>query len=175
MVNVEIQSFRPGHAKRFAELNREWLERYDLMEPAEEEQLADPKKYFVDRGGQIFVALHDDHVIGTCAVIPHGVGEVELAKLTVAPEFRGQGIARRLVEHCISWARERGVRRLLLVSNSQLQAALRLYESLGFRYSPLPEDRKYVVADVCMVLSLGSADPAASRAPRDDGAGAGRS
>jgi putative acetyltransferase len=114
----------------------------------------------IANGGQIFVALHDDYVIGTCAVIPHGVGEVELAKLTVAPEFQGQGIARRLVEHCITYAGEQAARRVMLVSNSQLQAALRLYESLGFRYCPVPEVRKYQVADVCMVLSLDSADPA---------------
>jgi ribosomal protein S18 acetylase RimI-like enzyme len=160
-MNVEIDSFRLEHARRFAELNREWLETYSLMEPAEEEQLADPQKHFLDCGGQIFVALHNGQVISTCAVIPHGVGEVELAKLTVAPEFRGQGIARRLVERCIAYAREQGARRVMLVSNSQLQVALRLYESLGFRYCPVPDARKYKVADVCMFLSLDSADPAA--------------
>jgi hypothetical protein len=48
----------------------------------------------------------------------------------------------------------------MLVSNSRLRVALRLYESLGFRYCPLPEVTKYEVADVCMVLDLDSADPA---------------
>lgn len=153
-MTVEIDAFRAEHAKRFSELNREWLETYKLMEPAEEEQLADPQKHFLDCGGQIFVALHGGQVIGTCAIIPHGVEEVELAKLTVSSEFRGQGIARRLVERCIAYAREQNVRRVMLVSNSRLRAALRLYESLGFRYRPVPEVRKYEVADVCMVLDL---------------------
>lgn len=160
-MNVEIDAFRSEHATRFAELNRAWLERYNLMEPAEEEQLADPQKYFLDCGGQIFVALHNGRVVGTCAVIPHGGGEYELAKLTVAPEFRGQGIARRLVERCILYAQQLGARRVMLVSNSQLQVALGLYESLGFRYCPVPEVRKYEVADVCMVLDFDSAPPAA--------------
>ena len=130
-MNVAIDIFRPQHASRFAELNREWLERYNLMESSEEEQLADPQAHFLDCGGQIFVALHDDNVIGTCAVVPHGVDEFELAKLTVSSEFRGQGIARRLVERCIAYVRQQGVRRVILVSNSKLKAALRLYESLG--------------------------------------------
>ncbi len=160
MMRVEIETYQPAHARRFGELNREWLERYNLMEPAEEEQLADPQKYFVDRGGQIFVALHDGEVIGTCAVLPHGTDDVELAKLTVASEFRGQGVARRLVERCIAYAREQKARRVMLVSNSQLEAALRLYESLGFRYSPVPESSKYAVADTCMVLDLSSTPPA---------------
>ena len=160
-MSIEIETFRSAHARRFGELNREWLERHSLMEPADEEQLANPQKYFLDCGGQIFVALHDGQVIGTCAVLPHGTDDVELAKLTVAAEFRGQGIARRLVERCIAYAREQKARRVMLVSNSRLQAALRLYESLGFRYCPVPESSKYAVADTCMVLDLSPTSSAA--------------
>lgn len=160
-MSIEIETFRSEHARRFGELNREWLERHSLMEPADEEQLANPQKYFLDCGGRIFVALRDGKVIGTCAVLPHGTEDVELAKLTVAAEFRGQGIARRLVERCIAYAREQKARRVMLVSNSRLQAALRLYESLGFRYCPVPESSKYAVADTCMVLDLGPTSSAA--------------
>ena len=99
-MSVEIALFRPEHASRFAQLNREWLERYNLMEPSNEEQLADPGARFLGRGGQIFVALNDDNVIGTCAVVPHGGEGWELAKLAVSAAFRGQGIARRLVARC---------------------------------------------------------------------------
>ena len=100
-------------------------------------------------------------MIGTCAVLPHGTDDVELAKLAVASEFRGQGIARRLVERCIAYARQQKARHVMLVSNSQLHAALHLYESLGFRYCPVPESSKYAVADTCMVLDLSSISPAA--------------
>ena len=158
-MRVEIDNYLPEHASRFGELNREWLEKFNLMEPAEEAQLADPQKYFLDSGGQIFVALHDGQVVGTCAVLPHGTDDVELAKLTVASEFRGQGIARRLVERCIAHARQQKARRVMLVSNSQLKAALQLYESLGFRYRPVPESSQYAVADTCMVLDLTSIPP----------------
>ena len=44
-MSIEITSFQPDHADRFAQLNREWLEAYGLMEPANEEQLADPRAY----------------------------------------------------------------------------------------------------------------------------------
>src|SRR5215472_5339287 len=113
MMSIDIDTFRPEHARRFAELNREWLESYHLMESVEEEQLADPQKHFLDGGGQIFVALHKGEVVGTCAVIPHGPEEFELAKLTVSSEFRGRGIARRLVGQCIVYAREQGARRVM--------------------------------------------------------------
>ena len=153
-MNIEIDTFRPAHAARFAELNRAWLDEYHLMEHSEEAQLADPQAHFLGVGGQIFVALHEGAVIGTCAVLPNGADEFELAKLTVLPEFRGHGIARRLVECCIALARQRRARRLMLVSNSQLQPALRLYESMGFEYRSVPSTAKYEVADVSMVLDL---------------------
>ncbi|HEX5387101.1 MAG TPA: GNAT family N-acetyltransferase [Gemmatimonadales bacterium] len=160
-MNIEIASFEPAHAAPFAQLNREWLEAYGLMEPSNEEQLADPQRYFLDRGGQIFVALHEGEVIGTCAIVPHGVGEFELAKLTVSPAFRGQGIARRLVAHCLTYAREHAARRVVLVSNARLQAALHLYESFGFTYRAIPGAREYEHQDVYMELTLDIADPAA--------------
>lgn len=159
-MGIEIDSFKPEHAGRFAQLNREWLEEYGLMEPPNEEQLADPQTYFLDRGGQIFVALHDGNVVGTCAIIPHGADEFALAKLTVSAAFRGQGIARRLVERCLAYARERAAHRVILVSNSQLQAALRLYESFGFEHRPPPRAREYEHEDVYMELQLDIADPA---------------
>jgi putative acetyltransferase len=158
-MNIEIATLRPEHAARFAELNRAWLDEYHLMEHSEEAQLADPRAHFVDSGGQIFVALHENTVVATCAVLPAGADEFELAKLTVSPEFRGHGIARRLVERCVAFARDRGIRRVMLVSNSQLQPALRLYESMGFEYRPVPAGTKYAVADVCMVLDLDVANP----------------
>jgi len=36
--------FRPEHAKRFVALNREWLEKYNLMESSEESSLLIPKR-----------------------------------------------------------------------------------------------------------------------------------
>jgi putative acetyltransferase len=160
-MGVKIVFFRPEHASEFAQLNRQWLEEYNLMEPSNEEQLADPQGYFLGHGGQIFVALHGDKVVGTCAAVPHGAKGWEIAKLAVSSEFRGQGIARRLVERCIGYVREQGAQRVFLVSNSQLQTALRLYESFGFKYGLLPEVKEYENEDVYMELRFDIPEPAA--------------
>ena len=155
---MRIDTYCAEHAERFAELNLEWLERYGLLEPADEAQLADPVKYFLAPGGEIFVALDDGGgVLGTCAVVPHGEeGECEVAKLAVTAEARGQGIARRLVESCLAWARAKGFRRAILVSNHQLRPALALYGSLGFTLAPVPPEfvQEYATADVYMTLDL---------------------
>jgi GNAT superfamily N-acetyltransferase len=156
-MKVEITPFRPEHASRIAELNRESLDTYSLTEPAEDKQLADPHGHFTDGGGQIFVAVHEADANGTCAALPRSVDELGLAKLTVALAFRGHGIARCLIVRCVPYARERGVCRGMLVSNSQLRAALQLYQSLGFRFRPTPAATKYAVADAGTVMHVNTA------------------
>jgi putative acetyltransferase len=160
-MSVVIDTFRPEHAAAFDSLNRAWLTAYDLLEAADEPHLTDPAGQILAHGGQIFVALQDEAVVGTCAVVPHGPVAFEVAKLAVAPTARGRGIGRELVDACLGYAQQRGARQAVLVSNSRLEAALRLYEQLGFRYAPLPATMPYATADVYMELELTPRQPAA--------------
>jgi putative acetyltransferase len=160
-MTVVIDTFRPEHAAAFDALNRAWLTAYDLLEPADELHLTDPAGQILAPGGQIFVALEDEAVVGTCAAVPHGPGAFEVAKLAVAPTARGRGIGRDLIDACLGYAQQRGARHAVLVSNSRLAAALRLYEQLGFRYAPMPATMPYATADVYMELDLAPGRPAA--------------
>jgi putative acetyltransferase len=160
-MTVVIDTFRPEHAAAFDALNRAWLTAYDLLEPADELHLTDPAGQILAPGGQIFVALEDEAVVGTCAAVPHGPGAFEVAKLAVAPPARGRGIGRDLIDACLGYAQQRGARQAVLLSNSRLAAALRLYEQLGFRYAPMPATMPYATADVYMELDLAPGQPAA--------------
>lgn len=155
-----IDAYRREDQRAFAALNRAWLTDYGLLEAPDERQLNDPVGEIIAPGGQIFVARLDGEVVGTCAVVPHGEGVLELLKLAVAPAARGKGLGRRLVQACLEYARGRRARRLMLLSSTKLGAALRLYEELGFRRAPVPADAEYVTADVYMELDL-PAQPAA--------------
>jgi GNAT superfamily N-acetyltransferase len=152
---IEIVGYRRDLAADFDRLNREWLEKYFTVEPLDEEYLSDPEGHIVVPGGEVFFALDGGIAIGTCAAIPKGADEFELAKLAVTPAAQGRGLGRVLSERVIRFAREHGARRVTLVSNSGLVAALRLYESLGFAHAPFPFAPPYVDADVYMVLELG--------------------
>lgn len=153
-VTTDIVRYRPELAPDFARLNREWLERFFTVEPLDEEYLGDPEGRIVAPGGEIFFALRSGVAIGTCAAIPHGAREFELAKLCVTPSAQGSGLGRVLVQRVLEFARGRGAERVVLVSNSRLRPAIGLYESIGFEHRPFPGVPPYVDADVYMELSL---------------------
>jgi ribosomal protein S18 acetylase RimI-like enzyme len=152
--DVSIVSYDARHRADFERLNREWIERYFVMEPADHAYLGDPETHILAPGGDIFFALAGGEALGTCAVVPHGPGVYELSKMAVAPYAQGRGIGDLLVRRAIAFARSAGARTLMLVSSRRLEPALRLYRRHGFREVPLAPDEDYVRADIRMELAL---------------------
>ena len=62
-----------------------------------------------------------------------GTDDAHLEDLFVSAGARGGGVGRELVEAAFERARERGCARMLLDTNETNEAALRLYESMGFK------------------------------------------
>jgi ribosomal protein S18 acetylase RimI-like enzyme len=151
---VKIEVFRPEHSAAYEGLNRAWLVGHGLIEEADEPQLVDPYNTIIEAGGQLFVAVEDGVVIGTCGIAPHGDGEFEIVKLAVSTSAQGRGIGRELVNACVTFARQHGARRITLLSSTLLGPALRLYERAGFRHETLPPTNPYATADVYMVMDL---------------------
>ncbi len=59
--------------------------------------------------------------------------KTEIWSVYVAPEARGHGLARALMEACIAEARRMGFEAIVLTASTHLTHVVRLYESLGFR------------------------------------------
>ena len=154
-VPPRVVPFRSEYAPAFESLNRQWIERHFRLEDNDRALFRDPYGLVVAPGGQIFfVVAGDGRVLGTCAVLRHDDAVYELAKMAVDPEARGRGYGSMLVEAAIDFARRAGGRTLMLVSNSRLAPALRLYARHGFRPVPLRDDHGYARADVQMERAL---------------------
>jgi len=79
------------------------------------------------------IAEADNRVVGSAFVVRTDVSDIAKLRLVyVEPETRGTGLGRRLVEDCMTFARQAGYRRMTLWTNDPLIAARRLYQRLGF-------------------------------------------
>lgn len=94
---------------------------------------------------EVFVAVADSgEVLGSVAYVEAGgalaeisrPGEAEMRSLAVAPSGRGHGVGEALARHCVQLARSRGIETFVLSSTTQMVAAHRLYERLGFVRDP---------------------------------------
>lgn len=86
----------------------------------------------------------------TCWLV---VDELHINTLAVRPECRRRGLARALLVHVLSEARARGAKRASLEVRRSNDAALKLYEGLGFsvesvrrNYYPEPPDDALVLS-----------------------------
>ena len=150
---VEIILYRPEHHSAFRQLNMEWLNAYNLVEDHDLMVLDDPKGLILDTGGIIFLAVVEQKVIGSAALIKTGSRVYELAKMSVTKPYQGRGISKQLIEKCLEFARNEGAEKILLYSNHQLTTAIALYEKYGFQHIEVTNS-PFKTADVRMELTL---------------------
>ncbi len=151
---ARVVPYRGEFRNAFEALNREWIETYFTLEPADREILGDPVGRIIEAGGQVFFVVERGEVLGTSALLRHSSDEYEIAKMAVAPAARGRGFGDLLMGACITYARERAARRVVIVSNTVLEPAIRLYRKHGFVQVPLARDVRYKRANIRLELEL---------------------
>ena len=144
---LNYREITPADDGAIAKIIRANLERFHLNIPGtvyfdpELDQLsayyhAQPEKrvYFIalDERGKVVggVGAAEFPGLSRCA---------ELQKLYLAEEVKGRGLGSRLMQQVQSCARGLGYGQMYLETHSNLQAAIRLYEKLGFQRIRRPE------------------------------------
>jgi putative acetyltransferase len=142
-----VQALRDQQLELIGALFREYEDGLgvDLRFQSFEEELADlPGKYAPPRG-RLLLALDDEAPAGCVALRPITDDVCEMKRLFVRQPYRGRGLGRALATRIINEARAIGYRRMCLDTLRPLRAAMRLYESLGFKkrqpyyQNPLPD------------------------------------
>lgn len=141
-------SIKPANSKRKVEQVRELFLEYaaslgfDLDFQDFENELARlPGEYSPPSGG-LLIAIEDGQVAGCVALRKIRGKTCEMKRLYVRPEFRGQGIGRRLAQAIIEEARKICYQRMRLDTMPSMKETIFLYQSLGFkkirayRYNP---------------------------------------
>lgn len=87
-----------------------------------------------------FFALDGERVVGWADIFPnwaHAVAHCGSLGIGVHPDYRGQGLGRRLLVACIDKAWRKGLTRIVLEARADNHRAIALYEKLGFEREAL--------------------------------------
>jgi DNA-binding MarR family transcriptional regulator/N-acetylglutamate synthase-like GNAT family acetyltransferase len=150
---VRIVGYEPKYKDDFKRLNEEWLKKYFSIEPEDEKILSGPEE-ITKNGGEIFFALYNNEVAGTCAAIKTDKHTFELAKMGVTEKYQGRQIGKKLALTVIGFAVSKNAKSIFLETSNKLTSALNLYKKLGFEQVPNDHPEKYSRCTIKMKLDL---------------------
>lgn len=114
------------------------------------------KQEYIDIGGNFWVALFNDQVIGTIALVKLENHCGAIKKMFAAKEFRGEKqVGRKLLETLVAYCKHQGYERLYLGTVEVLKAAQKFYKKHDFQLidkSEMPKD--YHLMDVDTVFFM---------------------
>jgi N-acetylglutamate synthase-like GNAT family acetyltransferase/DNA-binding MarR family transcriptional regulator len=127
--------FSDDLAPAFRDINAEWITSMFSLEGTDLDVLEHPRERIIDTGGTIlFVEAPGLGIVGTCALQKTGDGQFELTKMGVRPNARGLKAGEFLLAAMIARSESMGAKTLYLLTNKRCEAAIHLYEKLGFQH-----------------------------------------
>ncbi|MBV6440995.1 MAG: N-acetyltransferase [Haliscomenobacteraceae bacterium CHB4] len=102
----------------------------------------------------VVVAYRDGRAVGCGAIKPLAEGVMEVKRMFVFPELRGQGIASKILSALERWASELGAHDCCLETGLRQPEAIALYEKNGYRRIPNYGQYEGVENSVCFRKSL---------------------
>ncbi|MER3413530.1 MAG: hypothetical protein C4340_05440 [Armatimonadota bacterium] len=138
---LQIRRARRGDEAQIQAVVQAVWEEYDFAwDPGYyNRDLTDIERHYFQVGGDFWVLADGEVVIGTAGYLPRSEEVCELMRLYLLMAARGQGWGKRLFEHVVAAAREKGFRRMLIWSDKKLKIAHRMYlcygaQSIGDRW-----------------------------------------
>ncbi len=135
--NFLIRDWQPDDRLPAAELICSVLAEYGLgwePEGADQDVLA-VETFYQTTGGEFWVVEHQGKLVGTAAYYPieRGQNAVEIRKMYLLPEVRGQGLGRFLLHQLERAIAAHHFQQIWVETASILATAVKLYETSGYQ------------------------------------------
>nr|WP_290227906.1 GNAT family N-acetyltransferase [Trichocoleus desertorum] len=132
-----IRPWQPRDRTAAAELIRSVLAEYGLgWEPeGADRDVLEVEACYQEVGGELWVVEHQNRIVGTAAYYPVNRGEaaVEVRKMYLLPEVRGQGLGKYLLQQLEQAITTQQFQTIWIETASVLAEAVKLYESNGYQ------------------------------------------
>jgi N-acetylglutamate synthase-like GNAT family acetyltransferase len=134
---IQILPFAPHHVKDVGSLIVS-IQRDEFQIPItleDQPDLQDIPGFYQQGAGNFWVALSENEVVGTVALVDLGNHQGALRKMFVHASYRGpkHGVSARLLDTLLEWSRARDVKEVYLGTTEKFLAAHRFYERNGFQ------------------------------------------
>jgi N-acetylglutamate synthase-like GNAT family acetyltransferase/DNA-binding MarR family transcriptional regulator len=151
---LRLREFDDTLARDFHDINAQWISSMFSLEATDRDVLENPRARIIEPGGTIlFVEAPGLGVVGTCALQKTGGSSFELTKMGVRESARGLKAGEYLLAATIARAEAMGADPLYLLTNKKCEAAIHLYEKLGFDHDQAIMEQygaRYKRCDVAM-------------------------
>jgi N-acetylglutamate synthase-like GNAT family acetyltransferase len=136
MENVSIVVYRPEHQDSVTRLILD-IQQNEMGVPitlAQQPDLTTIPEFYQKGTGNFWVAICDNQVVGTIALIDIGNAQVALRKMFVLEKFRGgkYKTGQLLLDQAETWMKEKGVQQVFLGTLDFFHAAKKFYRKNGF-------------------------------------------
>ena len=100
----------------------------------DQKDLLDIENFYIKKNGNFWVAIDDEKLIGTIALIDIDNWQSALRKMFVHKDYRGKekGVGQLLFDTLIDWCKQKNITEIYLGTVAQLHAAKRFYVKNGF-------------------------------------------
>jgi N-acetylglutamate synthase-like GNAT family acetyltransferase len=92
------------------------------------------RSFYQKENGNFWVAVEDEKVVGTIAMIDIGNSQAALRKMFVHKDYRGKekGTAQALINTLLQWANQKQLQAIFLGTIDKMNVAHRFYQKNGF-------------------------------------------
>ena len=132
---IKLISSHEKYKKDFVELNLVWIKKSFKVKSQDLKMLNDVED-FLAKGAAVYFAVEQEKAIATCMAVPRNEHVWEICKLATDEHYMGKGAGFAVLRACMDYAKEHGAKKLMIVSNTILSAAMHLYAKVGFKEVP---------------------------------------
>lgn len=108
----------------------------------------------LDTMDYVIIAYYQEEAVGCAALRRYSDTDIEVKRVFVRENYRGQNVAGLLLEQLISYAKKSGYGHMILETGDFLQASLRLYSRYGFEQIENYGAYKNMKESLCMGLDI---------------------